>query len=137
MAAVAADAWRALPLRNDAASVVLSVFAPRGAREIARILAPGGAVLAITPTERHLAELRAPLGLLRTEPGKADRLASDLRLHERERRLVERELRLTADEALLAARMGPAAHHDRPVATLPDTVTATLSVELTVLSSTP
>jgi len=136
MAAVAADAWRALPLRDDAAAVVLSVFAPRGAREIARILAPGGAVLAITPTERHLAELRAPLGLLRTEPGKADRLASDLRLHERERRLVERELRLTADEALLAARMGPAGHHDRPVAALPDTVTATLSVELTVLSST-
>ena len=96
MAAVAADAWRALPLRDDAAAVVLSVFAPRGAREIARILAPGGVVLAITPTERHLAELRAPLGLLRTEPGKADRLAADLRLHERERRLVERELRLTA-----------------------------------------
>ncbi len=96
MAAVAADAWRALPLRDDAAAVVLSVFAPRGAREIARILAPGGAVLAITPTERHLAELRAPLGLLRTEAGKADRLAADLRLHERERRLVERELRLTA-----------------------------------------
>jgi 23S rRNA (guanine745-N1)-methyltransferase len=137
MAAVTADAWRALPLHDGAAAVVLSVFAPRGAREIARILAPGGVVLAITPTERHLAELRAPLGLLRTEPGKAERLAVDLRLHERDRRLVETELRLTAEEAVLAARMGPAGHHDRPVAALPDTLTATLSVELTVLSSTP
>jgi hypothetical protein len=31
--------------------------------------------------------------------------------------------------------MGPAGHHDREVASLPDTVTTTLSVELTVLSS--
>ncbi len=137
MAAVACDAWTALPLAEDSAAVVLSVFAPRGAPEIRRVLAPQGVVLAITPTERHLAELREPLGLLRTESGKADRLAADLGLHERERHLIEQGLRLTRDDAHLAATMGPAGHHRRSVASLPDTVTATLSVELTALSSEP
>jgi 23S rRNA (guanine745-N1)-methyltransferase len=133
IAAVAADAWGPLPLRDGAAAIVLSVFAPRGAPEIRRILAPGGAVLAITPTERHLAELREPLGMLDVPGGKADRLAADLGLQARGRRTIEAPLRLTADEALLAARMGPAGFHDRPVAELPAHLTATLSVELTVL----
>jgi 23S rRNA (guanine745-N1)-methyltransferase len=135
MAAVTCDAWDALPVADGAAAVVLSVFAPRGAAEIRRVLAPTGVVLAVTPTERHLAELRDPLGLLRTAPGKADRLAEDLGLRERGRTPIEAELHLTAEEALLVARMGPAGHHDRAVASLPGTVTATLSVELTVLSS--
>jgi 23S rRNA (guanine745-N1)-methyltransferase len=135
MAAVTCDAWDALPVAEGAAAVVLSVFAPRGANEIRRVLAPTCVVLVVTPTERHLAELREPLGLLRTDPGKADRLAADLGLRERDRLAIEAELRLTAEEALLAARMGPAGHHDREVASLPDTVTTTLSVELTVLSS--
>ena len=135
MAAVTCDAWDALPLADGAAAVVLSVFAPRGAAEIRRVLTGAGVVLAVTPTERHLAELREPLGLLRTDPGMADRLAGDLGLRARARATIEAELRLTAEEALLAACMGPAGHHDRSVAPLPDTMTATLSVELTVLSS--
>lgn len=135
MAAVTCDAWDALPLADGAAAVVLSVFAPRGAAEIRRVLTGAGVVVVVTPTERHLAELREPLGLLRTDPGKADRLAGDLGLHARAREPIEAELHLTAEEALLAARMGPAGHHDRTVAPLPDTMTATLSVELTVLSS--
>ena len=133
--AVACDAWRELPLKDGSAAIVLIVFAPRNPAEIRRVLAPDGIVLAVTPTERHLAELRAPLGLLHTEPGKADRLADDLGLSERERRTVEARLELSAHEALLAARMGPAGHHDRDAAPLPNTVNAMLSVELTVLSS--
>jgi 23S rRNA (guanine745-N1)-methyltransferase len=137
MAAVACDAWHALPLRDDAAAVLLSVFAPRGAHEIARVLAPGGVVLVVTPTERHLAELREPLRMLGVDAGKADRLAASLGLHERERTLVEAQLTLTADAARQAAAMGPAGHHERDTAPLPATLTATLSVELTALSSTP
>lgn len=136
MAAVACDAWAALPLRDGAAAIVLNVFAPRNGAEIARILASGGALLAITPTERHLAELREPLGMLTIDPGKADRLARDLGLRERERHAIEAPLALTAQEAMLAARMGPAGHHARRPGRLPAMVTATLSVELTVLSST-
>jgi len=135
MAAVACDAWSAVPLRDGAAAIVLSVFAPRGAAEIRRILAPGGAVLAVTPTERHLAELREPLGLLRTEPGKADRLAADLGLREVLRETIEAPLRLTAEQARLAAAMGPTAFHRRPDAPLPPALGAALSVQLTVLCS--
>ena len=39
--AVGADAWKPLPLRDGVAALVLSVFAPRNAGELARILAPG------------------------------------------------------------------------------------------------
>jgi 23S rRNA (guanine745-N1)-methyltransferase len=136
MAAVACDAWHALPLHDDAAAVVLSVFAPRGAPEIARVLAPGGVVLAVTPTERHLQELREPLRMLAVGAGKADRLASSLGLREHDRTLIETELTLTALQARQAAAMGPAGHHERDAADLPASLTATLSVELTVLSST-
>jgi 23S rRNA (guanine745-N1)-methyltransferase len=135
MAAIACDAWRELPLRDGAAAVVLSVFAPRGAVELQRVLATDGIVLAVTPTERHLQELREPLGLLRTDAGKADRLAADLGLRERQRERIEAQLTLTAQEARLAGRMGPAGHHERATAALPDTVNATLSVDVTVLSS--
>ena len=48
-AAVGADAWKPLPLRDGIAAIVLSVFAPRNPDELARILAPGGALLAVTP----------------------------------------------------------------------------------------
>ena len=137
MAAVACDAWGALPLRDRAAAVVLSVFAPRGAREIRRVLAPQGRVLAVTPTERHLAELRGPLRLLATPAGKSDRLAANLGLRPLRRHAIEAELTLTAREALLAADMGPAGHHERDTDRLPQTVTATLSVDLTVLSFAP
>jgi 23S rRNA (guanine745-N1)-methyltransferase len=134
MAAVACDAWSDLPLHDGAAAVVLSVFAPRGAAELRRVLHPRGRLLAVTPTERHLAELRGPLRMLATQPGKADRLAADLGLHELERHAIEGRLALTAHEALLAASMGPAGHHERDTERLPETLTATLSVELTVLS---
>jgi 23S rRNA (guanine745-N1)-methyltransferase len=137
MAAVACDAWSELPLHDGAAAVVLSVFAPRNPAEIRRVLHRDGIVLAVTPTERHLEELREPLGLLRTDPGKADRLAADLGLRERERHRIETRLELTAAEARLAAQMGPAGHHERAQRPLPDVVHATLSVELTVLCSAP
>jgi 23S rRNA (guanine745-N1)-methyltransferase len=91
----------------------------------------------VTPTERHLAELREPLGLLRTNPGKADRLAADLGLAERGRALIERRLELGPDDAVLAARMGPAGHHARDVRVPEGALHATLSVELTALSSAP
>jgi 23S rRNA (guanine745-N1)-methyltransferase len=63
IAAVACDAWRPLPVRDSVAGLVLSVFAPRNGPEIARVLRPGGALLVVTPTERHLAELVEQLGL--------------------------------------------------------------------------
>ena len=60
---------------------MLSVFAPRNASEMARILAPGGTLLAVTPTTRHLHELVGPLGLLSVPDDKEDRLDAQLASH--------------------------------------------------------
>ena len=68
------DAWRELPLRDDAAQVVLNVFAPRNAAEMARILAPGGTLLVVTPNQAHLAELVGVLGMVRVDEQKERRL---------------------------------------------------------------
>ena len=65
-------------MRDGVAAVVLSVFAPRNGEEMARILAPGGALVAVTPTTRHLYELVGPLGLLSVPDDKEDRLDAQL-----------------------------------------------------------
>ena len=77
-AAVVADAWRRLPLLDDSVAVALVVFAPRAGAEIARVLAPGGTVVAVATARHHLAELAAPLGLLTVDPRKEERLRDAL-----------------------------------------------------------
>ena len=138
--AIRCDAWRPLPVRTAAADVVLNVFAPRNGGEIHRILHPDGVLIVVTPTDRHLRELAAAVGAVRVDPRKADRLDATLGPH-----LVavasqrhEAALTLTHEEAVTAVAMGPAAWHAAPeqlrerLATLPEPVTTTLSVTLTV-----
>lgn len=137
-AAVGADAWRDLPLRDDAAALILSVFAPRNPAEMARVLAPGGALLAVTPTTRHLFELVGPLGLLSVPEDKADRLDEQLGSHFvlDERGSVEHAMFLNREEAAQLVRMGPSAWHvdeqtvAEQLALLPDPLTVTASVTL-------
>jgi 23S rRNA (guanine745-N1)-methyltransferase len=137
-AAVGADAWKPLPLRDGIASIVLSVFAPRNPGEMARILAPGGAVIAVTPTTRHLHELVGPLGLLSVPDDKEDRLDSQLAPHFMlaSRRTIEHAMFLTREESAQLVRMGPSAWHidERAVgehlAALPDPLTVTASMTL-------
>ena len=74
MGAVVCDAWTALPVRSCVAAVVLSVFAPRNGPEIARVLRPGGALVVVTPTAAHLAELVNALGLISVDERKQQRL---------------------------------------------------------------
>ena len=102
--AVACDIWDALPLQDDVADVVLDVFAPRNPEEMRRILKPGGTIVVVTPTERHLREL----GLLKVHPEKRERLIADLGAPADER-LVEFVLELEDVGPLVA--MGPNAHH--------------------------
>jgi 23S rRNA (guanine745-N1)-methyltransferase len=143
-AAVGADAWKPLPLRDGIAAIVLSVFAPRNASEMARILAPpvpgepGGALIAVTPTTRHLHELVGPLGLLSVPDDKEDRLDAQLasRFTLTDRRTIEHAMFLTRDECAQLVRMGPSAWHidehsvaDR-LAALPDPLTVSASVTL-------
>jgi 23S rRNA (guanine745-N1)-methyltransferase len=68
--AVAADAWRPLPVRDEALALALSVFAPRDGGELARVLKPGAALIVATPTDRHLIELVEGLGLLSVDDRK-------------------------------------------------------------------
>jgi len=137
-AAVGADAWKPLPLRDGIATIVLSVFAPRNASEMARILSRSGALIAITPTTRHLHELVGPLGLLSVPDDKEDRLDSQLASHFTlaRRRSIDHAMFLTRDECAQLVRMGPSAWHvddaslAERLAALPEPLTVTGSTTL-------
>jgi 23S rRNA (guanine745-N1)-methyltransferase len=137
--AVVADAWRALPVRTGAAGLVLDVFSPRNGAETARVLAPGGALLVVTPAADHLAELVAALGLLTVDERKDARLAGalDPHLDPVDRAEHRWSLALSRVDAVAAAAMGPSAHHldaaelAHRAAALPDPVTTTAAVVLT------
>lgn len=136
IAAVACDVWRPLPVGDGTADLVLNVFAPRAAGEIARILAPGGAVVVATPGPRHLEELIERLGMLAVGGEKQERLhdAFAPQLVPDSARGVEFPMRLTRDDARALVAMGPSAHHLTPeeleerLARLADPVTVTASV---------
>ena len=111
--AAACDVWRGLPVRSSVAALVLCVFAPRDGAEIARVLRPGGALLLVTPTGRHLAELVSALGLLSVDERKEERIAAKLDAHLRLERRVERDWALALSRADVAnvVAMGPSARH--------------------------
>ncbi|WP_104528709.1 methyltransferase domain-containing protein [Blastococcus saxobsidens] len=138
-AAVVADAWARLPVLDGVADRVLVVFAPRNGPEIARVLRPGGHLVVVTPAPDHLAEIVGPLGLLRVDPAKAERLAATLEPHlarvggsaHRWTASVQRE-----DIATLVG-MGPHARHLTPdglaasLRHLPASTQLTISVDVT------
>lgn len=137
-AAVGADAWDPLPIRDGVAALALSVFAPRNPAELARVLVPEGTLLAVTPTARHLYELVGPLGLLSVPEDKEDRLDEQLAgsFELAARRRVEHAMFLARDEAAQLVRMGPSAWHvdeatvSERLAALPDPLTVTASMTL-------
>lgn len=138
MSAAICDAWQPLPIGDDAVGVLVNVFAPRSGREFARVLRPDGVLLLVTPTTAHLDELIGPLGLLRVDPAKADRVADGLgdALRRTERGEHVWSMALRHDEVTTLVGMGPSAWHTDPVvlagrvAALPDPVTVTASVTL-------
>lgn len=136
--AAVADTWRALPVADASIDVVLDIFAPRNAAEIARVLRPGGSLVVATPTEAHLRELVTTLGLISVDAEKTERLTATLGTHFAERTCerVEAALALEADEVADLIAMGPSARHISPtilaekIAALPRPVAVTLSVEV-------
>jgi len=134
--AARADIWRALPVADGAADLVLNIFAPRNGPEFARVLRPGGELLVVTPSAGHLAELIDALGLLRVDPAKEQRLEQSLgaTFTLTEQRELTQPLRLRDAEARTLVGMGPSAWHTDPdalargVAALPEPVTATARV---------
>jgi 23S rRNA (guanine745-N1)-methyltransferase len=113
--AVACDVWRRLPVRDEVAVLVLSVFAPRNGPEIARILQPGGALIVVTPASGHLGELVSSLGLLGVDGRKEERLAEQLDPHLELEHRVDREwsLALSGADVANAVAMGPSSRHVR------------------------
>jgi 23S rRNA (guanine745-N1)-methyltransferase len=140
--AVVCDAWRPLPLRDAAASVVLNVFAPRNGPEIRRVLRPGGTLLVVSPTPRHLAELVGELGLIGVDARKSERLSATLGPHLEFQGSSEHTFPLLLDRAAVrtAVDMGPSAWHtdaadlDRRIAGLPAPAPVTASVTLSVFT---
>jgi 23S rRNA (guanine745-N1)-methyltransferase len=134
--AVVADVWTGLPVRGGMADVVLDVFAPRDGAEFARVLAPEGRVVLVTPTVDHLAELREPLGLLSVDATKADRVEAALSPHliALETTPVRWQLELDHGAVRDLVGMGPIARHlepnelERRIAQLPATTPVTGSV---------
>ena len=116
LGAIVADASRELPIRSGSIAVALSVFAPRGAVEIQRVLAPRGGWLVALPAAGHLRELVRPLGLLHVEENKPERLRERVggRFELVGEQRVERKLELDADDAADVVRMGPSAFHLAP-----------------------
>jgi 23S rRNA (guanine745-N1)-methyltransferase len=138
--AVGCDVWSPLPMPDGVAALVLNVFAPRNGAEMARVLAPGGALVVVTPTARHLEELVERLGLLRVDSRKQERLDRELAGHFRAVRADVREWEMTLSRAdvLAAVAMGPSVVHLDPgtlrcrVDALPERVNVGASVTMSV-----
>lgn len=135
--AAVCDTWRALPVRTGAAAVVLDVFAPRNAPEFRRILATGGALAVVTPTERHLGELVGPLALLTVDPAKEERLETAMAgLFESVAVVpVASSMRLSREDVRNLIAMGPSSRHAAAdpgarIAALAEQTTVTLSARV-------
>jgi Methylase involved in ubiquinone/menaquinone biosynthesis len=130
IAAVVADVWQRLPLREASMDAVLAVFAPRNVSEFARVLKPSGQLVVVTPDPDHLIELRTTHQLLGLHPQKAAAVAAQAaQSFEPIDRLRHRST-WSADAELVAdlIAMGPNAHHH-----LPDEVPASeLTVAVTI-----
>jgi len=138
-AALGADVWRRLPLASHSAAVVLSVFGPRNAAEIGRILAADGALIIAAPGSAHLTELLGPLGMIGIDASKPRRLADAFSGYTTVG-VTTVNYQLSLDHADLAAlvAMGPSARHVTTdalaarIRALPDPATVTVDLRVRV-----
>lgn len=138
--AVVADGWQPFPIADNAIDVALSIFSPRNVSEFARVLRPGGTLVVVSPTPRHLTELVTEVGMIGVDKDKSERIGNSMSGHfvRTERTLVEYPIELTHDDVADVVLMGPSAFHlsraevDAKSASLPDPVTVTASVTVAV-----
>lgn len=134
IAAVVADTWAGLPLRQACADAIICAFAPRNPKEFWRVLRPGGMVLVVTPGSDHLQELRRRFGLLAVAEGKSEALRHDLAAFSPIACLtLEWTMTLPPQAVTEVVSMGPNAFHQDVAALtadLDDAVQATGSVKV-------
>jgi len=136
---VLADTWQQLPVRNDSIDVALTVFAPRRAAELRRVLRGDGMLFVLTPTARHLREVVGPLQLLQVDERKPERLEQAMSgfFSERQHTELEFTMSLNHDDLAALVGMGPSAWHAGAqvraarIAVVPEPMTVTGSVVLT------
>ena len=75
LAFAVADLWGEWPVHDAAVDLVVSIFAPKNFREMARVLRPGGWLALVYPGPEHLIELRDRFGLLRQNEKSSRRYA--------------------------------------------------------------
>lgn len=110
---VVADVEEGIPLLDGVAGVVLSVFAPRPAAELGRVVAPGGELVAVFAGRRHLQRLRERFGLLGVGERKLERLTARLApwFQPVSAEPLEYGIELDQASAHQLALMGPSAWH--------------------------
>jgi 23S rRNA (guanine745-N1)-methyltransferase len=135
---VVCDAWQELPLLDDSAQLMLNVFAPRNAAEMARVLAPDGTLLVVTPNQQHLGELVGVLGLVTVDEEKERRLQESFAgvFVRSGSEVIEETMRLDRSAVEQLVLMTPSARHVNyleltgKLAVLPEPAIVTLSVTL-------
>lgn len=136
--AVVGDVTERLPVVDDAAAVVLDVFAPRNQREYARVLHPDGVLAVVTPRIGHLAELAE--ATIAVDPEKERRLRDSLEptFARRTSEDLTWTMELSAEDVHDVVHMGPSHRHvdpDRVFA--PTTVTAAVTVSTWTVAGPP
>lgn len=113
-AAASWDTFRPFPLTDQAADVVLNVFAPRNPSEFHRVLRESGRLIVVRPTQQHMIELRDSVHEMTTvDPDKEQRLQRSLgHLFDAEHtQRIEYTARLTRQQAMDLVAMTPSARH--------------------------
>ncbi len=129
------DIWGEWPVQDEAADLVLSIFAPRNFAEIARVLRPGGWLALAYPGPDHLAELVARFGLLRQQAGKAARYvaAAERRVGSATTSQLVRRISLDRTGVHHAVLMGPNARHIAASALDLDAAAIDVTIDIAIL----
>jgi 23S rRNA (guanine745-N1)-methyltransferase len=117
---VVADVEAGVPLPEASVNTALSVFSPRPAAELGRVVRPGGELVVALAGPRHLERLRERLSLMRVHDDKLARLGERLApwFSPIGTETVEYEIKLGPEDARRLVLMGPNAWHGVDLAAL-------------------